>query len=336
MSDALSATHRPLSQAAATRSATSDTGSELLSRPSWPRVAIVPAAGHGTRLRPLTDQLPKELLPLGRLTALEWIVRELAAAGMERVVLVVSPIKEALLRQAFRQTRFGVEIAFAIQPEMRGLGDAILRAAPLLGGETPFLVALGDAVFEEAAPGVVTGRLSAAVCATGGDTIGLAVQEVPLDRVSRYGVVRPTCAGASLPRFEFDQIVEKPTPQAAPSRYAAAARYVLPPAVLPALAATDADAKGEVQLTPALQSLLAAGYRGVAVPLAPGEVRHDVGNFDSYFRAFCAFALSDPELGDSLSQSLADLLARRGRSEAAIPNTAEEPLASVPNKGLRQ
>jgi UDP-N-acetylglucosamine diphosphorylase / glucose-1-phosphate thymidylyltransferase / UDP-N-acetylgalactosamine diphosphorylase / glucosamine-1-phosphate N-acetyltransferase / galactosamine-1-phosphate N-acetyltransferase len=101
-------------------------------------VAIVPAAGLGTRLRPLSDAIPKEMLPVGRALALERIVAELRAAEIERIVFVVSPAKEPFLRK-----HFGESFGYALQPEMRGLGDAILQARPFAEGASRLLVRCG-------------------------------------------------------------------------------------------------------------------------------------------------------------------------------------------------
>lgn len=276
-----------------------------------PFVAVVPAAGLGTRLRPLTTSgaLPKEMLPVGRKLALERIVEEMIAAGAGRVVFVLSPAKEALVRQHFGS---GENFVYVRQPEMRGLGDAVLRAAGAVtsvnakvGAAAPqrFVVALGDAVFEEPAPGGLTRRLWDATARANAD-VGLVVRRVAHEHLSRYGVVRPA-GGASADDvaapFPISDIVEKPHPDQAPSPWAAAARYVLSPDVFAVLKSTPPAASGEVQLTDALRTMLAQGGVGVAAPLRAGEVRHDLGGLDGYFRAFAAFALQDPDHGPALA-----------------------------------
>jgi UTP--glucose-1-phosphate uridylyltransferase len=350
--------------------------------PGRPRVAIVPAAGLGTRLRPLTDLLPKEMLPVGRRFALEHIVTELAAAGIQRIVFVLSPAKEAFVRSRFTSSA-DVEFVFALQPEMRGLGDAILHAQPHVPADAPFVVALGDAVFEEPVPGALTRRV---IDASTGASVAIAVQRVPAERLSRYGVVKPLVApvsppapsGANVPThaawvpdlvaasprsssnqglstlalqdqpsppfpaepekeamagptrssgtlapaaqaappegaggandaFAIDDIVEKPPLGQAPSEWAVAARYVVTPDVFPALRESRPGANGEVNLTDALHVLLARSP-GFAVPLGSGEVRHDIGGWDSYYRAFLVFALADPEVGAGLRAFLTERL----------------------------
>jgi UTP--glucose-1-phosphate uridylyltransferase len=259
-----------------------------------PTVAVIPAAGFGTRLRPLSNAIPKEMLPVGNRVTLEHIVLELKAAGMERIVLVLSPAKEALIRGYFGDQFEGVAFFYAFQPEMRGLGDAVLQAEALVPLDAPFVVALGDAVFDEPVCGGLTQRL---LHATVGKTLGVAVQRVPEERISRYGVVAPAgpITSATQP-FAISGIVEKPDPQNAPSPFAVAARYVLPFDIFAQLRNTTPDTKGEVQLTDALRALLSVRTPGVAVPLQPGETRHDIGNFDSYYKAFATFAQKDKEL----------------------------------------
>lgn len=278
-----------------------------------PTVAVIPAAGFGTRLRPLTNTLPKEMLPVGRSLALEKIVAELQAAGMTKIVFVLSPIKESMIRGRFGETdpETGTTFAYVSQPEMRGLGDAILRAEDEVLRDRPFVVALGDTVFEEPQIGGLTRRLALAAATTGA-AVGLTVQRVPRERISKYGVVKPvsgTDTDTDSPFFFVDDIVEKPTPEDAPSEYAATARYVVSPGVFAVLRDTRPGKNGEIQFTDALRSLLVSGRTGVAVPLHPSEARHDLGGLESYFKAFAAFALADPDHGASLRAYLEERFA---------------------------
>ena len=262
-------------------------------------VAIVPAAGLGTRLRPLSDAIPKEMLPVGRALALERIIAELQAAGVGRIVFVVSPQKEAFLRK-----HFGESFGYALQTEMRGLGDAILQARALASGASRLLVALGDAVFEEPTLGGLTRRVLAA-----DSPIAIAVQQVPRERLSKYGVVAPApSAPMNGGTFKVCDIVEKPAPEDAPSDFAVTARYVLPDTLFETLEKTPPAKNGEVQLTDALQLLLRAGVPGSAVPLLPGETRHDIGGFETYFKAFVTFAMNDPDYGAALRTYLKETL----------------------------
>ena len=244
------------------------------------------------------------MLPVGRRVVLERILDELVGAGFERVVFVVSPAKEPILKSRFGAKSEGLEIEYALQPEMRGLGDAVLCAAESLAGEPGFLVALGDAVFVEETPGALALRLLATE-----SPLAIAVQRVPREKLSRYGVVRPVDgAGIFSGPFGICGIVEKPDPADAPSELAVAARYLVPAQVLEALKSVRPGKGGEIHLTDALAALLDAGTPGVAVPLLPAEARHDIGSFETYYQAFAAFALADPEHGAALRRFLEEII----------------------------
>ncbi|MES2465398.1 MAG: sugar phosphate nucleotidyltransferase, partial [Armatimonadota bacterium] len=245
--------------------------------------------------------------------ALEQIVTEMQAAGITKIVFILSPVKEPLIRGRFGDfdKEAGTTFAYVLQHEMKGLGDAILQAEGDVPSDRPFVVALGDAVFEEPQIGGLTRRLVTAA-AEADAAVGLTVQRVPRERISKYGVVKPASgtdsSGAS---FRITDIVEKPAPEDAPSDYAATARYVVSPDVFAVLRETKPGKGGEIQFTDAMRSLLAAGRTGVAVPLQPDEARHDLGGLESYFKAFAAFALADPDYGASLRAYLEERLGYR-------------------------
>jgi UTP--glucose-1-phosphate uridylyltransferase len=268
--------------------------------PTW---AVVPAAGLGTRLRPLSSALPKEMLPVGGKVALERILDELAAAGITDAIIVLSHAKEPLIKgyfgTQFATTHGPMTVHYAIQTAMRGLGDAILCAEGLLPAGESFVVALGDTVFEEP---VVGGLLNRVIQSAQEAAMGVAVQEVPEEKISRYGIIAPldvpnTTSDQHQP-FAMRTIVEKPAPADAPSRFAVAARYVLPFETLAILRETPPASNGEIQLTDALVTLLERHNGqafGQAVPLQSGEVRHDLGNKESYYKSFLTFSLQDAD-----------------------------------------
>src|SRR5579872_3838049 len=112
-----------------------------------PDRALIPAAGFGTRLRPLTSAIPKEMLPLGRKPVLEYVVEEMRGAGLTRLLFVISPGKE-LIRSYFGDgSRWDVHCEYVLQYEMRGLGDAVLHGESWTEGR-PFVVAFGDCIIE--------------------------------------------------------------------------------------------------------------------------------------------------------------------------------------------
>jgi UTP--glucose-1-phosphate uridylyltransferase len=258
--------------------------------------AVVPVAGLATRLRPLSLGVPKGLLPVAGRPVIGRIVDELAACGIERVVLVTGGSRDGFEAQFAGVTR--PEIVFAEQPRPLGLGDAILRAAPHLDG--PFAIALGDALLGRGQrPARVVERLTGAVEA--GAAVAVAVEEVAAADVSRYGIVAP---GSDGDPFPIVGVVEKPAPAAAPSRLAVAGRYAATTALLDALRETPPGAGGEIQLADALGAIDGV----VGVRLAPGEERFDVGNVPGYCAAFVEYALTDAELGPALRDRARALL----------------------------
>ena len=235
--------------------------------------AVIPAAGKGTRFLPATRAVPKEMLPIGAKPALELIVDEARAAGATKIVLVISEGKE-LIRSYFKDES---DIVFVLQHEQRGLGHAVMQAAAALEGEAePVLVLLGDAV-------VIGGSASsemAAVSAMHGGASVIGLQEVPAERVSRYGIAKME------PDGRLSDLVEKPAPHEAPSRLAVAGRYLLDSAIFRYLADQTPGVGGEIQLTDAIRRML------VEKPVygcAYSGRRQDIGNPEGYFKALEAF-----------------------------------------------
>jgi UTP--glucose-1-phosphate uridylyltransferase len=257
-----------------------------------PTHAVIPAAGRGTRLLPLTRAVPKELLPLGRKPVVQHVAEELAAAGIEHVALVLGPGKGAIADHLAGLEGLGLELTVALQDEPRGLGDAVLCAHALTGGG-PFVVALGDAVVGAGA----TRALVDAVERRGLDG-AIAFERVAPQATSRYGVAAVGDDGL------LTGLVEKPAPGRAPSELAVAARYLLPAATFDALRGIGPGVGGEVQLTDAIAALIAAGARIAAVELPPGTRRLDVGSHGGYAAAFVACALADPELAPAVRGEL--------------------------------
>jgi UTP--glucose-1-phosphate uridylyltransferase len=235
--------------------------------------AVIPAAGKGTRFLPATRVVPKEMLPIGAKPALEVIVDEARAAGATEIVIVISEEKE-LIRTYFKESR---DVSFVCQREQKGLGHAVLQAAGRLAGERePFLVLLGDAVVTGGTPAA---ELAAVSAARGGASV-IGLQEVPAERVSRYGIVK------MAPDGRIVDLVEKPACAEAPSRCAVAGRYLLDAAVFDFLATQTPGVGGEIQLTDAIRRMLAV--RDVYGCVYAGH-RQDIGNPEGYFKALEAF-----------------------------------------------
>ncbi len=270
---------------------------EIASRPAFwytsGMKALIPAAGHGTRFLPVTRVVPKELLPVGSKPAIHLIAEEAFDAGADEVVIVISPEKEIIRRYFDGDPALASRIRWAYQTEQKGLGHAVLQGLSPLADETdPILVLLGDALVSGEAPSAAMAAISRAC----GNASVVGLEEVPLEKVSRYGIVSGTVISGHTEAegvkdlkgsiLKLDDLVEKPSPDVAPSRLAIAGRYLLDPAIFGLLATQAPGHGGEIQLTDAIRRLLADkpvyGYR------YPGR-RHDIGNPVGYLETLKAF-----------------------------------------------
>jgi len=287
-------------------------------------VAVIPVAGLGTRLLPATKSQPKEMLPVGRKPVVQYVVEELTRVGMSRVLFITGPAKasienhfdlDAELIQTLRESgkeellaaleyeRSAVQYFYTRQRQLLGLGHAVSCARSFVGRQ-PFVVALGDSIIGMHAESDVVQRMTR--CYRERDAAAvIAFEEVPNEEVSQYGIAKPKTDDEL---FEIVDLVEKPSPREAPSNLAIAARYVLSPVIFDALETTKRGKGGEIQLTDAIRAVNRAGGRAYGVRLRPGERRYDIGNFESYFEAFVAFALADPKFGPALRRHLMDAL----------------------------
>jgi UTP--glucose-1-phosphate uridylyltransferase len=212
------------------------------------RKAVIPAAGYGTRFLPISKAVPKEMLPLVDRPVIQYVVEEAVASGIEDILIVISRSKRSIEEHFHPAHDLEAELAakgrledlrslqslnrlarihFIWQARMGGLGDAILHARDHVGQE-PFAVLLGDTVVtttDTARP--LTRQLADVVETHGGSAVAL--QEVPEDKVSRYGILGGQEIAPGLIRAS--QFVEKPRPDQTPSRLAVSARYVLSPAI---------------------------------------------------------------------------------------------------------
>jgi UTP--glucose-1-phosphate uridylyltransferase len=253
------------------------------------RVAIVPAAGLGTRMRPATHAVPKELLPVGGRPAIDWILTEAWSSGIEHVIVVTSPRKWMIDEYlechdpicGTPEPSGGIErplqISCVEQSEPRGLGDAIRRGAAVVPG-VPIAVLLPDELMLGGA--LLLSSMLGHHEHTGSSIVSLA--EVPTDEIESYGcarIGRPVDGGVAV-----TGCVEKPASNEAPSRFALCGRYVLEPCVVAHLGLLGADGSGEIPLTPALDR---AGRRGelLGCAVTPSDGRVDVGNWSGWLDA---------------------------------------------------
>jgi UTP--glucose-1-phosphate uridylyltransferase len=286
--------------------------------------AVVPVAGLGTRLLPATKSQPKEMLPVGRRPVVQYVVEELTEAGIDRFLFVTGRSKTSIenhfdidyeLIQSLRESgkeellselefeRARVQYFYTRQRETLGLGHAILCARHFVG-QAPFVVALGDSILGLHKRSAVVRRMVECFVERKAAAV-IAFEPVPPSEVRHYGIARPKGEGEV---FEVADVIEKPTPEEAPSDLAIAARYVFAPSIFDALERTKPGKGGEIQLTDAVRIAIREGGKVYGMRLSEEERRYDIGNFDTYFRAFVEFALADEKHGAGLRRVLERLL----------------------------
>lgn len=286
------------------------------------RKAVIPAAGYGTRFLPISKAVPKEMLPLVDKPVIQYVVEEAVASGITDILMVISRSKRSIeehFHPAFdleaeleakgrteeladlRRLQSMARIHFIWQPKMGGLGDAILYAKDHVGDE-PFAVLLGDTVVtteDESRP--VTRQLADVVEKHGGSAVAL--QQVPVEKVSRYGILGGEEIEPGLIRA--NRFVEKPKPEEAPSNLAVSARYVLSPRIFDHLEKTPKGKGGELQLTDAMASLM---KEEALYGLRYDGQRHDIGNKLDFIKANLHFGLQRDDIGAALREYVKGLV----------------------------
>ncbi len=273
------------------------------------RKAVLPVAGFGTRVLPATKTIPKEMLPVVDRPALQYVVDEAREAGIEHFVFVTGRNKGAIedyfdrayeLEYSLQQkgktaiydaldadTPEAGTMSFVRQQSAKGLGHAIWCARDVIGDD-PFAILLPDVLVK--AEKSCLGQMVEAYNSVGGNII--AVDAVPEDRVSNYGVIAPKSRDGRL--IEMSGMVEKPPVDKAPSNLKITGRYILQPEIMDILKTQAAGAGGEIQLTDAMATLMksqafhAFEYEGQD---------YDCGSKLGYFEAVLAFAKDHPEIG---------------------------------------
>lgn len=286
------------------------------------RKAVIPAAGFGTRFLPATKATPKEMLPIVDKPTIQYIVEEALQSGIEEILIISGHAKRAI--EDHFDTNPGLEmhleshgqesllkmvrsiseinIHYIRQKHMRGLGDAILCARSFIDDE-PFAVLLGDdVVYNETNPAL---RQMIDIYNDLGATI-LGCQEVPLEKVSSYGIVAGVpVEGKNVLRIT--NMIEKPSVEEAPSRTAVLGRYIITPDVFEVLARTEPGKGGEIQLTDAIQTM--ASREAVYAYCFEGK-RYDVGDKLGFLKATVEYALRRPDLGEPFRKYLKDLMTK--------------------------
>lgn len=283
--------------------------------------AIVPVAGHGTRLLPATKSQPKEMLPVARKPIVQYVVEELTANGISEILFVTGRSKNSIenhfdsdpeltrVLEAGNKHELLAEIDFAEleahffytrQRYQLGLADAV-SCGENFAGEQPVVVALGDSILGINGQSKAVSRMVELFEDRRASCV-IAVEEVPRDQVRHYGVVDVVEDNDGTLRIK--RLVEKPLPEEAPSTLAIAGRYVFSPLIFDMIRRVRPDKRGEVQLTDAIQMLCEEGRRVLALKLTANERRYDIGNFPSYFETFVEFALADPLYGQEFREWL--------------------------------
>ncbi len=282
------------------------------------RKAVLPAAGLGTRFLPATKAQPKEMLPIVDKPTIQYVVEEAVASGIEDIIIVTGRGKNAIEDPFDRSLELEIALerqgkveelqeiqriseltsfCYIRQKEPLGLGHAILVAKALVGNE-PFAVLLGDDIIDSEVPCLkqmmsVFDRHRSPV---------IAVQQVPREETSSYGIIDPKSVEDSV--YQILDLVEKPSPETAPSDLAIIGRYILTPEIFEALEHTLPDERGEIQLTNGLKLLL---RRQALYGLAFHGRRYDAGSKLGFLKATVQFALNRSDLAPAFRAYLRSL-----------------------------
>ncbi|MDM8083289.1 UTP--glucose-1-phosphate uridylyltransferase GalU [Cellulomonas cellasea] len=285
--------------------------------------AVIPAAGLGTRFLPATKSTPKEMLPVVDKPAIQYVVEEAAAAGLDDVLLIIgrnkgsiedhfdsAPEVERALEakgddarlDAVKRSSDLAHVHFVRQGQPKGLGHAVLQAKHHVGDE-PFAVLLGDDLIDERDPLLPT--MIALQERTGGSVVALL--EVEPSQISLYGAAAvEELADAPADQVRVTGLVEKPAAEDAPSNLAVIGRYVLNPAVFEVLENTAPGRGGEIQLTDALATLadLPAEQGGGVYGVVFRGRRYDTGDRLDYLKAVVRLAVDREDLGPDFREWL--------------------------------
>jgi UTP--glucose-1-phosphate uridylyltransferase len=286
------------------------------------RKAVIPAAGLGTRFLPATKASPKEMLPIVDTPTIQYVVQEAVDSGIDDILIISGKGKRAIEDHFDRNVELEsklqekedamyeeimhlsdmANIHFIRQKEMNGLGDAIYYARQHTGNE-PFAVLLGDTILDSVIP--VTQQLIDVYNQYNSTVI--AVEEVPRDKVHRYGIAGGENISDTLMRIT--QLIEKPSVEEAPSNLAIAGRYILTPEIYKALEKTPRGKNNEVQLTDALLLLLKS--ENMYSQTFEGR-RYDIGNKLDFLKTTVDFALKRKEFAAPFMAYLKEVVKNHG------------------------
>lgn len=285
------------------------------------RKAVIPAAGFGTRFLPASKSQPKEMLPIVDTPVIQYVVEEAVASGITDILMIIGrgkrsieehfdrnfELEEELIEQhkeqelaIIRHISSFANIHFVWQKELNGLGDAISYAKNHVGDE-PFAVLLGDTIVRSKEP--VTRQLIE-IYEHYQESV-VALEEVERNKVSRYGIVGGKKIAERL--YLIDTLIEKPTPEEAPSCLAIAGRYVLTPEIFQYISLVKPGKNNEIQLTDAMRLMSESpamyGYH------FEGK-RYDIGNKLDFIKTNVIFALEREDMKDELTTFLKEIVSK--------------------------
>ncbi len=281
--------------------------------------AVIPAAGLGTRFLPVTKASPKEMLPLVDKPLIQYVVEEAVASGIQQIIIITGRGKRAIedhfdisfeleetlknngkedLLKDLRKISEMADFCYIRQSQARGLGHAILCAKNLISDDEAFAVLLGDDIIDHSVPALQ--QMMEVYHRTPAPLIG--IQQVAKADVQQYGIIDAGPAIDGL--YKINDLVEKPSPEEAPSDLAVIGRYLLTSDVFECLEKTKPGKHNEIQLTDALKQL--AHSRAMYGYLIQGN-RFDAGDKLGFLKATVEMGLKNPELGKGFRKYLKNL-----------------------------
>ena len=266
---------------------------------------LFPVAGYGTRFLPATKAIPKEMLPILTKPLIQYGVEEAMSAGMTTMAMVTSKYKQAIknhfephadidtsikgtakesLLDEVNHVSEQCDFTYIEQQQMLGLGHAIYTGKPLIGNES-FAVILPDDLCTSSGDSVL--KQMTKLYEQNPDCCIVAIEEVPMEDVDKYGVIDGSLLKGSNNAFRVNAMVEKPSPAEAPTNLAIIGRYILTEEIFNVLESTQPDKNGEIQITDALATLAKQG-RVIAYKFE--GTRYDCGNVKGFVIATNQFA----------------------------------------------
>jgi UTP--glucose-1-phosphate uridylyltransferase len=266
---------------------------------------LFPVAGYGTRFLPATKAIPKEMLPILTKPLIQYGVEEAMSAGMATMAMVTSKYKQAIENHFKPHTDIEASIkgtakesllnevnhaskqcdfTYIEQQQMLGLGHAIYTGKPLIGNES-FAVILPDDLCTNDGDSVLTQMTR--LYEQHPDCCIVAIEEVPMTDVDKYGVIDGELLDNSTSAYRVNSMVEKPSPEEAPTNLAIIGRYILIPEIFEVLENTVPDKNGEIQITDALMTL---AKQGKVIAYKFQGVRYDCGSVKGFVEATNVFA----------------------------------------------